>query len=167
MQSFRFLIPLALSLIHTGTPAMEPARLGTLEVTEVWSRAMPPVSATGAAYLSVRNTGETQARLVSATADIAPRVELHAHTNDGGVMRMREVEAVTIHPGETVTLAPGGLHVMLIDLQRPLVAGESFGLTLRFEGAGEISLTVPVQPAGHTGHPMPRGHGAHRHGSSQ
>jgi copper(I)-binding protein len=154
----------ALFLLVAGTAPAEEAHLGPITVKHAWSRAMPPVSATGAAYLSVHNAGPATARLVAAESDAAPRVELHTHINDGGVMRMRQVPAIEVPPGETVALKPGGSHVMLMGLVRPLVEGESISLALRFEKAGTLTLRVPIMPSGHGGSMM-RGQG-HGHGKT-
>jgi copper(I)-binding protein len=71
-------------------------------------------------------------------------MDLHTHVRDGDVMRMREVPAIDIPAGQTVTLRPGGLHLMFMGLTRPLVEGESFPVTLTFEKAGSVTLDMAV-----------------------
>jgi copper(I)-binding protein len=83
---------------------------------------------------------------VSASADIAGRVELHTMSMDGNVMRMRQVDSIDIPAGKTVELKPGGLHVMFMDIKTPLKTGASFPLTLKFEKAGDVKVNVAVQP---------------------
>jgi hypothetical protein len=78
---------------------------------------------------------------------VASVVELHTHTADGGVMRMRQVEAIDVTGGTTTQLRPGGLHIMLIGLKAPLKEGTRFPLTLKFEKAGEVALEVAVRAA--------------------
>jgi periplasmic copper chaperone A len=74
-------------------------------------------------------------------------------------MRMRPVEDIEVPPNGSVSLQPGGLHLMFMGLNRPLVAGETIPVTLRFAVAGEVTIQLPVQAAGARG---PGGHG-HRH----
>ncbi len=115
-----------------------------IKVDGAWARALPPVVKVGAAYLEVHNTGSKDASLISASSDIAETVELHEHTMSDGMMRMRKMERIIIPPGATMTFEPGGKHLMLISLKRPLEAGKQFGLTLTFEGIGEQKLKVPI-----------------------
>lgn len=120
-------------------------RLGPLVVEQPWARPSVGAGRTGAAYLTLHNRGERADRLVGASSPVAQAVELHSHTMEGDVMRMRAVPAVEVAPGEPVVFGPGGLHVMLIGLTRPLAEGERFPLTLRFEHGGTVAIDVPVQ----------------------
>jgi copper(I)-binding protein len=130
---------------------------GSLKLEAPWSRAAG-AGRTGAGYLTIRNTGSTADRLVSARAGIARAVELHTHLHEGGVMRMRPVPAIEVPAGETVTLGPGGLHLMLLELRAPLNQGEAVPVTLVFERAGEVEVRLAVQSAGARGPAA-----AHRH----
>lgn len=130
-----------------------------IEVVEPWARAAL-AGRTGAAYMTLINPTDTPDRLVAAASPVARTVELHAHLHEGGVMRMRPVAAIEVHPGEPTVLAPGGLHVMLIGLTRDLRRGETIRLTLSFEKAGTVEVEVPVLAAGARG---PEGHGGHTH----
>jgi len=134
--------------------------LGDLKIGHPWAR----VSAVqnGAAYMTIATTGTTGDRLVTAASPVADRVELHTHIMDGNVMRMRQVPAIEVKPGETATLKPGGLHVMLLGLKKPLTEGLAFPLTLTFEKAGRIEVEVNVQKDEATG-----GHNAPMPGQSQ
>ncbi|MDP3417694.1 copper chaperone PCu(A)C [Falsiroseomonas sp.] len=144
---------------------------GPIRAEAGWSRAAG-AGRVGAGYLTLRNTGAAD-RLVAARAAIAGTVELHTHIHENGVMRMRPVEAIDLPAGGTVTLQPGGLHLMLIDLKQPLRQGETVPVTLVFEKAGEVQAQLAVQSAGARGPagampggPMPGGPmpgGAHRH----
>jgi len=144
--------------------ASTPARAEPLVVHEPWARAALQ-GRTSAAYMTIENTTDTLDRLVAAASPVARVVELHTHILDGGVMRMRPVTAIEVNPGEPTVLRPGGLHIMLIDLARPLRQGETIPLTLRFERAGEVTVQVPVLAAGATGHGHGHGQhvGGHRH----
>ena len=118
--------------------------LGDLSVERPWARELPPVAPNGAAYLRIENAGNAADRIVSASSPIAKRVELHAHETDGGVMKMRHVHSVEVPARGAVSFEPGRMHVMLIGLKEPLVAGRSFPLTLGFQNAGEIEVTVEI-----------------------
>jgi copper(I)-binding protein len=116
----------------------------TIDVRGAYARPTPPESAVAAAYLEIR--ASTADRLVGAATPIATRAEMHATTESGGVMRMRRVDAVPVKPGEPLAFAPGGLHLMLYGLSKPLVAGQRFPLELRFEKAGVVRTDVIVKP---------------------
>jgi copper(I)-binding protein len=125
-----------------------------IKVDDAFARAMPPGARTAGAYLAIENRGTQPDRLVSARSPRAAAVELHQTSEQGGVMRMRPVEAVPIAPGQSVKLTPGGLHLMLIDPKPPLKEGEHIPVTLRFERAGDVGVDVTVRStsAGATAH---------------
>lgn len=125
-------------------------------VEEAWTRAAGQ-GATGAGYMTLRSPSGD--RLLSASSPLSPRVELHTHLRDGDVMRMRPVDSIAIPAGAEVRLQPGGLHLMLYDLARPLAPGERVPVTLRFERAGEVQIQLSVQAAGARG--PAAGHGRH------
>lgn len=133
-----------------------------VKVAEPWARATGKMAHAGAAYLTLENTGDAGDKLVSASSPAAGRVELHTHIQDGNVMRMRPVQSIEVGPHAKVTLKPGGLHLMMLDLKGPLEKGASFPLTLRFEKAGEVTVEVAIQAAGAMGAGM--GHGGHGKG---
>jgi len=120
---------------------------GDLTIQAPWARASIGAARAGAAYLTIVNRGSAIVRLVSVEASLAKRAGLHRTLNENGVMKMRPAGAVEIPPGATLGLEPGGLHVMLMGLQGPLVEGESFAMTLTFERAGSVELTVPILSA--------------------
>ena len=102
-----------------------------------------------AAYLKITNNGASDDRLIAAKAAIAKRVEIHSMEMDNGVMRMRAVDGgLVIAPGDSVTLAPGGLHIMLMGLTTDLAPGTQHEITLVFEKAGEIKLTATAKRPG-------------------
>lgn len=107
---------------------------------------------TGAAYLTITNTGSEADRLVSASAPVAKVVEIHEIVDNNGVKEMRPLEnGLELPAGETVALAPGGYHIMFIGLTQDLTAGMTYDLTLTFEKGGEVVVPVTVQheaPAG-------------------
>ncbi|MGD8909501.1 MAG: copper chaperone PCu(A)C [Chromatiales bacterium] len=108
-------------------------------------RAVPPGQPNSAAFMKVSNKGGAAHALVAGSSPAAAVVELHTHTMEDGMMRMRQVEKIDLPAGETVSLEPGGLHVMLIGLQQKLAPEKTIPLTLRFEDGSEVSLQVPVR----------------------
>ena len=99
-----------------------------------------PAAPTGAVYATLANTGDTADRLVSVTADLARRAQLHATTqNADGTMGMVPQDGLDLPAGAEVALQPGGLHVMLLGL----AAGDAVTLTLSFETADDLTVTVP------------------------
>ncbi len=128
-----------------------------IAVEKPWARAA--TGKTGAAYLTLANKGSAPDRLIGAASPVAEKAELHESKMANGVMQMRPVGPLELAPGATVTLRPGGYHIMLTGLKQPLKAGTSFSLTLHFEQAGDVQVTVAVEKAGagmpsHTGHSM-------------
>lgn len=135
----------SLLVLSTGAALAADYKVGDLTISDPWSRALPPNAPAGAAYFTVTNQGQAQDRLVGAASDIAGKAELHTHVKAGEMMRMQKVDAVDIPAGGEATFAPGGNHVMLIGLKRPLKDGEQFPLTLEFEKAGKVRVEVPVR----------------------
>lgn len=115
-----------------------------LEIVDARARAMPPSAANSAAFMTLRNSGPAAA-LVEAKADVSETVELHTHTHVDGVMKMRRLPKIPLPAGADTVLEPGGLHVMLIGLRDPLVAGQRFDLTLVFEDASQKTVEVEVR----------------------
>lgn len=135
---------------------------GTLTISAPWARATPPVAPTGAGFMMLTNSGSEEDTLLGAKADVSERVELHTHTHEDGVMKMRRVENVPVPANDTVRLEPGRLHVMFIGLHAPFTVGQSFPVTLQFAKAGEITVEMAVQegPMG-VGMGQMHGHGQH------
>jgi len=115
-------------------------------VSDAWARATPPGTSVGAAYMTIQG-GKQADRLVDARSDRAAMVHLHSVEEKDGVSKMRAIEAVEIPAGQRVTLAPKSTHVMLMGLDGPLVAGQTFVVTLRFSKSREQPVTVTVKPA--------------------
>jgi len=140
--------------------------LGDLTVSGVWARASAGRAAAGAAFMTIANSGTADDRLIAAAADVSKVVELHTHIKDGEIMRMRQVEAIAVPGDETTVLQPGGLHVMFIGLHDPLREGQTFPLSLTFEQAGTLTVSVTVKGVGAMGSGMGMGMG-HDQGHSQ
>ena len=118
-------------------------------VEESWAPTTIGQSKTGVAYMTIVNHGEAPDRLVGASSPAAGKVELHMSDFDGGIARMRAMPDMDLKPHQPVSLKPGGLHLMLFDLRAPLAAGGQIPITLIFEKAGAIEVSVNVgAPAG-------------------
>lgn len=119
-----------------------------VQVDEPWVRATVAQQKVTGAFM--RLTAPQDARLVSAQSPVAGRVEIHEMTMENNVMKMRPVDAIELPAGKVVELKPGGYHVMLFDLKRPVVEGETMPLTLVIEGKDgkreSIELSAPVKP---------------------
>ena len=124
---------------------------GDIAIDHPWTLPLPPVSENGAAYFSIKNRGENTDRLTGGSSPISDRVEIHQHVHENGIMKMQPVTGgLEIGGGELITFQPGGLHLMLIGLKKPLVEGESFPLTLQFELVGEIEIVVNIDQPDHS-----------------
>lgn len=132
----RALIAVALGLA-AGASYAQPA---ALQAQGAWLRATPAV---GAGYLVIANGGAAD-KLVGASSDAATSVELHTHNMEGGVARMRQVDNVPVAAGQKVEFKPGGLHLMLMGLKKPLKDGDQVAIKLRFEKAGELPVNFVV-----------------------
>jgi periplasmic copper chaperone A len=137
-----------LSLVSTSV-------FSQVEISDAWSRATPPGAKVAAGYLTIRNRAASPDRLVSATSIAAARVETHSVEKQGEVMRMREVKGYEVPAKGSFELKPAGSHLMLVDIKRPLKAGERIPLVLRFQNAGEVRAELEVKALGATG---PHGH---------
>lgn len=146
--------------------------VGKLFIEQPAARPTRPGQPGGAAYVSIENRGSAADRLVGASSPVAGKTEIHTMSMQDNVMRMREVDAITIDPGTRIVMRPGeGYHLMLLNLKKPLKAGEQFPLTLRFAKAGKVEVTVEVSDqiggARQHGHDAGAGHhqgGGHEHG---
>lgn len=138
------------------------ANASGISVETVWARPSPGAMTMSAAYFTITDIGSPD-RLVGVSTPAADKAELHESIDDHGVMKMRGVPGVALERGKPVTFAPGGYHVMLMGLKQPLKVGDHFPLTLSFEHAAPVTVTVTVQTAPGSaamhGHDMPAGSG--------
>lgn len=121
------------------------AQEAPLSVNGAWVRAMPPGASTTAAYLSIENRSDGPRRITSVTSPQFARAELHETRMDDGIARMRAVDALTLRPGERVTLAPGAVHLMLFDPVRPLVPGERVRLRFSLDDGWTLEVDAEVR----------------------
>ena len=121
-------------------------RIGNIAITGAFARMSFGKAVNSAGFMSIANGGREDDRLVAARSDISERTELHTHIHEGGVMKMRRVEGgIGVPAGKLTKLAPGGYHIMFIGLKKPLAKGDHFPLTLTFEKAGKVTLTMTAR----------------------
>jgi copper(I)-binding protein len=135
-------------VLYAATAWAHSNEKGDIEVRHPWSRATPPGAKVGVGYLEIRNKGSQPDRLLSATTAAAKRVEMHVTEHAGEVAKMRQLRTFEVPGRERLELRPGGAHLMLVDLVKPLKKGERFSMTLRFERAGELEVQFEVQELG-------------------
>lgn len=121
---------------------------GGLTVADAWVRALPPTQTNTAAYLVLGNTGGETIEVTGASAAIAQSVEFHTTREIDGYMRMEQLPGLSLAPGETVSLTPGGTHLMLLDLSRMPAPGESVRVCLRTAVGDETCTEAPVRKSG-------------------
>jgi copper(I)-binding protein len=136
------------SLLLAGILAASPvlAQESPIRLEQGWARATAGKSTIGAAYVTVEASADD--RLVAAASPVAEQVQFHEDSMDSGVMKMRQLDAVDVHAGQKLVFKPNGLHLMLVGLHQPLVAGQTIKLTLNFEKAGAIETEIMVKKLG-------------------
>jgi len=153
----------AIAILLSGSAAAlaDDINAGDLVISQAWSRATPGGAKVAGGYLVIENKGTAPDRLVGVSADIAGKAEIHEMAMDNGVMKMRALDkGLVVDPGKTVKLAPGGNHLMLQELKGPFKQGDKVPVTLQFEKAGKVAVSLDVQgvgaqapgDAGHSGH---------------
>jgi periplasmic copper chaperone A len=125
---------------------------GSIKITAPWSRATPESAKVGGGFLTITNTGKKADRLIGGSIEIAGHLEIHEMQLVNGIMMMRQVNpGITVAPGASMVLKPFSHHLMMMDLKRPLRAGEKVKGSLVFEQAGAIEIEYDVLPLGSPG----------------
>ncbi|SMO44639.1 copper chaperone PCu(A)C [Paracoccus laeviglucosivorans] len=125
----------------------QPVTQGDLTVSDGFMRAMPPNAPVAGGYLTITNNGTADDRLVSASSPEAGEVQVHEMTMNGDVMKMRELpDGLPIPAGQTVTLTPGGNHLMFLKVATPFTEGQTAHATLVFQNAGQLEVPLAVGP---------------------
>ena len=153
---------LALASAQLAAPAAQATdyNVGPIQISAPWARATPKGASSGAAYMTITNTGKTPDKVTCVSSDASAECQIHTMTMDNGVMMMRPVEGgLEIKPGETVTLKPSGFHVMLVNLKHPLEQGKTVKATLKFDTAGTIDVDYPIAAIGAAAPGVPAGGG--------
>jgi periplasmic copper chaperone A len=131
----------------TGAYA-EDIQTGPLTISHVWARPAGESQRTGAAYLTIKNSGGEAEKLLSVESPVAEHTMLHEMSMDNGIMKMRMLQSADIPAGGTAEFKPGGNHVMFMGLKQSLEDGKSFPMTLTFAKAGKIKVDVKVEKPG-------------------
>lgn len=161
MQVLRFFAAAA-ALAASSLSYAQHYTVGDIHVFDPYARPTVSHQPTGAAYVGLENMGKAADRLVSASSPVAKRVEIHTMSMDNNVMKMKEVGEIQLAPDTEVVMKPGdGYHLMLIGLNQRLKAGDKFPMTLVFEKAGKVEISVPVD--GKAGKNGEHQHGHHGH----
>ena len=154
----------ATALMMTGVAMAHDYRVGALHIDHPVARATPAGAPVSGGYMTIRNQGDEADRLIGGAAAFAGKVEIHEMVMDGDVMRMREIaDGIEIPPGETVTLMPGGLHVMFMQLNETLEEGAELPATLTFEKAGDVEVVFNVESLARIREHLGGGHGEMDH----
>jgi copper(I)-binding protein len=145
----KVMIVVAAALAFVGSA---PTAAHDVAVSQAWSRSSPKGAKVAAGYIAIENHGTATDRLLSASSAVAAKVEIHRMSMQDGIMTMRPVEdGLAIPPDQTVTLAPGGDHIMFVGLNAPFEEGQRIPVALRFERAGRIDVDFEVGPVGAKG----------------
>ena len=140
---------LALVGICAGSASAQEIKAGDLVLDRAWSRATPGGAQVGGGYLTIENKGTTPDKLLGGTSEVAASVEVHEMTMKNDIMIMRPVSGgLSIPPGKSVSLAPGGYHLMMMKLKAPLKEGDRVPVTLQFEKAGKVDIMFDVRGLG-------------------
>jgi periplasmic copper chaperone A len=151
---------LALAQFAASAAQATDYNVGSIQITAPWARATPKGATSGAAYMTITNNGKTPDKVTCVSSDASAECQIHTMTMDNGVMMMRPVEGgLEIKPGETVTLKPSGLHMMLVNLKHPLEQGKTVKATLKFDSAGSVDVDYPVAAIGAAAPGVPAGGG--------
>jgi copper(I)-binding protein len=144
----RFVRAALVAAILVATPAFAHdgvVHLGAINISLPFTRATLPNAPVGGGFLTIENEGPEPDRLVSASSPAAAAVQIHEMAMEGDVMKMRPLaDGLELPAGETIVLAPGGLHLMFTGLKQAFVEGETVPVTLVFEKAGTVELALPV-----------------------
>jgi len=151
----------ALTLVSLSAIAAD-YKAGDLTLSNTWTRATPPKAKAGGGFVEIVNNGSETDKLVAAKSDVAAKVEIHEMSVTDGVMKMRELEGgIEIPAGETVTLKPGGLHIMFMGLNQSFEEGSTVPVVLTFEKAGDVAVELDVAKMGAKS--MAHDHEGHNH----
>lgn len=113
-------------------------------VESPYVRAVPPGQPNSAAFMTLMNHSDVEHAVVAAESPVANVVELHTHTEEKGMMKMRRIDKISVPGKNKAVLQPGGLHIMLIGLKQELIPGEKVSLILKFEDGSRKEIEAPV-----------------------
>ncbi|MGM0522277.1 MAG: copper chaperone PCu(A)C [Pseudomonadota bacterium] len=121
------------------------AHAGVITALDPFVREVPPGAPATAAFMTLHNTSDSPVRLIDADNDLTTHTEMHNHVDVDGVMQMRQIEHIDVPANGDVSLAPGGLHLMMIGLEGAVSEGDEVALTLTFDNGETLDITAPVR----------------------
>ena len=133
----------AMAAVMVVALAAHAQRSADVEVQSAWAR--PTVAGQTGTGAFMNLTSKEGARIIGASSDVAGVVEIHEMAMEGNVMRMRPIRSLDLPSARMVELKPGGHHMMLMDLKRPLAAGEKIKVELRLETRDKKLVTQPIE----------------------
>lgn len=145
---------LASALLMTLSLGVQAAVNDQIQIKDGFVREVPPNQTISAAFMTIQNNDLSDHKVVSASSPAAKIVELHTHTHENGMMKMRQIPQIDLPAGADAMLKPGGLHIMLIDLTAPLATDKPVPVTIKFEDGSEKTMELPVKsvkPMGNMG----------------
>ena len=153
----------SLLAISAGAANATDYKVGSLEIDNPWSPAVPRGATVAAGYMTIKNTGTEPDRLVGGSTPVAGKFEIHQMSMDKGIMTMRPLpDGLEVKPGATVELKPSSYHIMIMGLKQPIERGKPFKASLTFEKAGPVDVEFMVERIGATAPPA-AAHDAHHH----
>ncbi|MCL9781767.1 copper chaperone PCu(A)C [Vibrio sp. S4M6] len=117
----------------------------TIKEVNAYARATPPNASNSAVFTEIVNSGNKDRYIVSAHTTVAKKTELHNVFKNGDTLKMRQIEQIKVPANGKVTLKPGSLHIMLLDLKKPLVPGEKVSVTLTFANGDTQTFIAPIE----------------------
>ena len=147
LKQIAFATALSLAALFTIDQGhAEDLKLGNLVIHHAWSPAAPATAPVAAGFIEITNNGKTDDTLLSVTAEISGKAQLHEMKMDGDVMKMGEMkDGIAIPAGKTAVLKPMGLHIMFMNLKSHPKLGEHFKGTLTFKNAGAVDVDFVVE----------------------
>ena len=160
-QSIKLVLTVSSLLFASFSNAGE-FKIENLVITDTWTRATPKNASAGGAFLTIYNSGTKPEILVGGSSPASTKVEVHETSIEDGIMKMRHLhQGLTIPSGETIEMAPGGHHIMLIGITEPFTEGDSIPLTLEFKNSGTVDINLDVVRIGAKEMPSNKTHGNH------
>jgi copper(I)-binding protein len=147
LPKFLRLLTIAGAVLVSASTAVQ-AQTTTVTAKDPWVREAPAGRKATAIFLTALNTGGTARTIVSGSTDVSDTLELHEMKRDNGMMRMSPVASIAVPANGQAELRPGGLHLMLFGLKKPLVAGDSVRVTLTLDNGSRVAFTAPVRAMG-------------------
>ena len=136
------------TLIASAVRAPLAAQTATVSASDAWVREVPAGRGTTGMFVVLKNGGTAERKIVRGKADVGDTLELHEMKNENGMMRMSPVQAISIPAGGETALRPGGYHLMLFGLKKPLTVGDTVRATLTFDDGSTVRVVAPVRAMG-------------------